>query len=469
MTLSEKLCQQQALKRRNESQGISLNGRTVRATPGAVRAQPDPDPQNLKQALERIRTRRKPQPTAPQELQALKMGPLDGTVLTNALGSFVHVDMVLSSDCSRVAARAGVVDRLVSLLTGRAIDLDWRRVAFLDTETTGLAGGTGTYAFLIGIGSWCEQSFRVEQYLMRDYPEERAMLLALEERLAGIQLLVTFNGKSFDVPLLQSRFVMSRMKWPLSGVTHLDLLHPARRLWKLRLSDCSLDNLEREVLGIHRQRDVGGHLIPRLYFDYTRTRRAQDIEGILNHNRQDIETLAELAIHVGSILSAPAEQDWQPEDLFCAGRYFQALGDSQLASACTEIALEAKLKPEVRRDALRALAAARKSQLRYSEAATLWEQVLAESQELHERSCEELAIYYEHKMKNPGKALEFADQVIPGLRSGSARVRWQRRKERLVRKMKRPVKAASTETQEMPGLFRSLHEASVPPALLVVK
>src|SRR5262249_33194494 len=155
---------------------------------------------------------------------------------------------------------------LVQLLTGKQIECDPSRIAFLDTETTGLSGGTGTYAFLVGIGTWRSSGFLVEQFFMRNFDEEAAVICPLEERLSQVKVVVTFNGKCFDLPLLESRFVMHRRDWPLADGIHLDLLHPSRRLWKLRLKDCSLANLEREVLGFEREEDIPGYLIPQVYF-----------------------------------------------------------------------------------------------------------------------------------------------------------------------------------------------------------
>src|SRR5579863_5939887 len=146
--------------------------------------------------------------------------------------------------------------------------------AFLDTETTGLAGGSGTYAFLIGVGWIGEDGFRVRQFFMRDYDEEASALHALNELLNRFSVLITYNGRSYDQPLLETRFTMNRACTPFSRMEHLDLLYGARRLFKLRLDNCRLVNLENQILGIERHGDVPGEMIPYLYFEFLRTRRA---------------------------------------------------------------------------------------------------------------------------------------------------------------------------------------------------
>ncbi|MGB9594391.1 MAG: ribonuclease H-like domain-containing protein, partial [Anaerolineae bacterium] len=175
-------------------------------------------------------------------------------------------------------------------------DLDYRRAAFLDIETIGLAGGTGTVAFMVGLGFYEADAFRVEQYFMRDFPEEPAMLADLARRLDGMDWLVSFNGRGFDLPILTTRFIMNRVPPRLADAPHLDLLHPARRLWKARLPSCRLSALEKDILGFYRdQADVPGYLVPQIYFDYLRTGDAREIARVFYHNLYDIVSLAALA------------------------------------------------------------------------------------------------------------------------------------------------------------------------------
>ena len=163
--------------------------------------------------------------------------------------------------CGTAASRAGAPDESVA---------DPQQWLFLDTETTGLAGGTGTYPFLVGLAWWEGGGLEVEQLFMREYSEERSLLAALAERLAERPVLVTFNGKSFDWPLLETRYRMTRTIAPPEPLAHLDFLHPARNLWRLRLGSVRLSQLERHVLGWDRGADVPSELIPRIYLDFVR-------------------------------------------------------------------------------------------------------------------------------------------------------------------------------------------------------
>ena len=193
-------------------------------------------------------------------------------------------------------------------------------LVYLDTETTGLAGGTGTCAFLVGIGAAEGSQFVVRQFFLRDYPEEKAMLAALAETLAPYKAVVTFNGKTFDLPLLETRYALKRMKSPFARLVHLDLLHPARRLWKLRLESCQLTHLEREVLDVRRQGDVSGCEIPGIYFDYLRTGNARGLQPVFYHNSLDVITLAALGAELARVVSNGWSAGWSDGWSVCEGR-----------------------------------------------------------------------------------------------------------------------------------------------------
>src|SRR6266480_4646842 len=189
-------------------------------------------------------------------------------------------------------------DESIARKTRTALE-DPEKWLFLDTETTGLAGGTGTYAFLVGLAWWDAGGLQVEQFFMRDFAEEHSLLLELSHRIAERPVLVTFNGKSFDWPLLENRFTMTRSIAVPKLAAHLDLLHPARALWKLRLGSVRLGELERHVidaprLGWHRENDVASALIPQYYFDYLRGGPAEPLAGVVRHNQMDLRGLAAL-------------------------------------------------------------------------------------------------------------------------------------------------------------------------------
>src|SRR5437899_3773016 len=311
----------------------------------------------------------------------------------------------------------------------RAALEDPERWLFLDTETTGLAGGTGTYAFLIGLAWWDAGGLQVVQFFMRDFAEEHSLLEELSQRVAERPVLITFNGKSFDWPLLENRFTMTRSIAVPKLAAHLDLLHPARALWKLRLGSVRLVELERLVLdaprlGWHRDDDVASALIPQFYFDYLRGGPVEPLAGVVRHNQMDLRGLAALFGKVNALLSEPssAATGFESLDLFGLSRFLQRRGDSNRAhSACTqalEMGLPAEFLPRARRDL--ALMAKRRGE--HARAAELWQEIVADSNDgIH--ACEQLAIYFERHVKDLVKATEFAELALSKLRRWRARSR----------------------------------------------
>ena len=200
--------------------------------------------------------------------------------------------------------------------------MDINKTIFLDTETTGLAGGAGTYIFLIGLGYFREEQFCIRQYFMRDYNEERALLSAVNELLSNFEVVVSYNGKTFDYPLIQSRYIMSGIKMNLEDPCHFDLLYPTRRLWKRRLENCSLATVERDILGVNRENDVPGYLVPDIYFRYLKTKDARDMKAVFEHNLQDILSLVALAAKIGDFLEKPLSNSNYASDIFSLGKIY---------------------------------------------------------------------------------------------------------------------------------------------------
>ncbi len=206
-------------------------------------------------------------------------------------------------------------------------------IGFIDTETSGLAGGTGNFAFMVGLGYFQQDQFHILQFFMRDPTEEKALLSALEAELAKLHLLVSFNGKSFDIPILKTRYEINQLVSPVQNIPHVDLLHLARRIWKYRLSDRSLKELETAILKLNRTRDeIPGWLIPQMYVDYLRTQDSRPLEGVFYHNRMDVVSLAALFIHLSNFLENPIDKPLSDNlDLFAAAKLFEELGDMDLA------------------------------------------------------------------------------------------------------------------------------------------
>lgn len=208
--------------------------------------------------------------------------------------------------------------------SGRSFDV--RRCLFLDTETTGLSGGAGTVAFLVGVGFVENDSFVIEQYLMRDYADEPELIDRLADRMDGFDCVCTFNGKTFDMPLLEARFTMCRMRRRWRELENLDLLTPSRRTWKLRLGSCRLSRLEELVLGMPRTDDLPGSEVPQRYFEYLKTGDLSLLDDIVRHNRQDIATLATLLVKLCEIYDAPERLE-EKRDLFSVGKALERQGE----------------------------------------------------------------------------------------------------------------------------------------------
>src|SRR6266436_2916352 len=303
----------------------------------------------------------------------------------------------------------------------RAAAEDPEKWLFLDTETTGLAGGTGTYAFLIGIAWWDSGGLQLEQFMMRDFSEEHSVLLELAARIAERPVLVTFNGKTFDWPLLESRYLMTRCIRVPELAAHLDLLHPARAVWKLRLGSVKLVDLERHVLDIerlgwHREDDVPSSLIPQFYFDYLRGGPAEPLAGVVRHNQMDLRGLAALFCKMNELLSEVpnAANEIESLDLFGLSRFLQRRGEDDRAHSACAKALAIGLPAEIRPQARRELAMMAKRRGQHADAAAIWLEIAADPHDgVH--ACEQLAIYYERQARDMVKAVQFAKLAIAAL------------------------------------------------------
>ena len=350
---------------------------------------------DLRRIIRRIETRQPPR-AAREPIEQV----VGGEVVDTGAGALLIVrqDYPLDHHHGRVPLED--VRRAPMELLGRLARLEGPlpppgRLVFLDTETTGLAGGTGTYAFLVGAGWLEDDRFVVTQYFMRDLDEEPALLAALTPVLERAAALVTFNGTGFDVPLLETRFVLARRRWPVA-LPHLDLLRPARRVWTACFDDCRLATLERAVLGLARERDVPGALIPSLYFDWLRRRRASPLVGVFAHNRDDVLSLAALLGWFGQALGdAPSMSAAEWAGL---GRLWEPV-DVERALACYRTALESGLAGEHAHFVRLRLAWWEKRAARWEVACVLWESA-ARHGVFDPRPWEELAKFHEHRQRD---------------------------------------------------------------------
>ena len=279
---------------------------------------------------------------------------------------------------------------------------DITKLIFLDTETTGLSGGAGTIAFEIGIGYIEGQYMVIRQYVMRDYSEEAAMLADIARQFERFNTIVTFNGKTFDIPLLESRMIMHRIKLPLSSLPHFDLLHACRRVYKLRLKRCSLALLEEAVLGEIRCDDLPGSMVPQRYFDYLKTHEFALLEDVLRHNLQDVQSLAALTGHLCSVFRAP-ERLVHPEDLFSVGRTLERGGNAKKARSCYRILGHSTMASKAHMH----LSISYKKDKEWEEALSSWNTMISKG-EGGSWPYIEAAKYYEHIQKDISKALYYA-------------------------------------------------------------
>ncbi|MFH1880884.1 MAG: ribonuclease H-like domain-containing protein [Bacillota bacterium] len=291
-------------------------------------------------------------------------------------------------------------------------------VLFVDTETTGLSRGAGTVAFLLGVGYFTDRHFVVEQHLMRDYDEEIFVLEETARLFKAFPVLATFNGRTFDMPVLQNRLLLNRYGDTLHGL-HADVLYPSRRVWKLRLGQCTLQRLEESILGVTREDDIAGAMIPQTYFDYLKNRDFEPVRQIMAHNLQDILSLAQLFFFLCRLYAKP-ETAGAPEDLYSLAKALHRRGDAAKAKKCYRLSARAGL----RKPAFHALAVQEKREGRADRAVKLYTAMLSRNEDAVD-VCVALAKLYEHQLKDVPQALLYTRQALlilaePGIAIGEA-------------------------------------------------
>lgn len=327
----------------------------------------------------------------------------------------------------------------------------------IDLETTGLAGGAGTQAFLVGCARLDGEGIHVRQFLSPGFEWERAQLSAVAEWMGDRTHLVTFNGRTFDVPLLEMRFAFNRLAWPWSHVPHLDALHPARRFWRERSelsgpdpddARCTLGVLERRLAGVHRVGDVPGFEIPTRFFQFARDGRAEPLEAVLEHNRLDlISTLMVCARAAALVVGGPSAAE-RGHECLGLGRVFERLNDEASAESCfARAAAEARGVGDawLRAEALRRLAYLQRRTGRPAEAAASWTALLGTrgvSPRLRREAREALAIHHEHRVRDLDTARTLVLAALAEPLDGRHRTNAERRLARLDRKLTARVPGA---------------------------
>lgn len=328
-----------------------------------------------------------------------------------------------------------------TVLPGAPADPDAAPLLFLDLETTGLAGGAGTYAFLVGCAWFEREAFVVRQFLLSAFTAEAVLLGAVEQLASRFGGLVTYNGKSFDVPLLENRLALHRMPGRLPDLPHVDLLHPARRLWSDPSGEgggCRLVALESTHCGHDRVGDVPGFEIPGRYFDFVRTGDAAPLAAVLEHNRLDLLTLAAMTAQASALLASGA-RGRSPREQLGAGRLLESAGRVEEAIACfAGAATRAGGGGVVRAESLRRLALALRRRRQFDGAAEAW-QALLESPgcppAYAAEAAEALAVHHEHRRRDPARAREFAVRSIRHGVGARGRTSLEHRLARLNRKL----------------------------------
>jgi uncharacterized protein YprB with RNaseH-like and TPR domain len=345
----------------------------------------------------------------PEDLAKL----IGAEIITTPHGEYMQRDAVF-----RLDARVGraTIEKLVRALPDAAriltasmnlVDFDPRKAAFIDTETTGLSGGAGTAAFLVAVGFIDGDSFIVRQYFMRDFHEERALIRAVETDLERFDTIVSFNGKQFDVPLLESRFRLQRRVFRQID-RHLDMLHPGRRLWKARLESCSLQSLERGVLGFHREDDIPGAFIPERYFEYLRKKDGRLMAPVMEHNLQDIVSLAVLTGEALAMVSEPGALPDDAFDILSLGKVLERAEMDERSEEVYRVIAETGVG-RARTDATVRLAYRAKARKLHDDAERLWRAAVALASAVAHR---ELAMLLEHTRKNRVEALRIVDDGL---------------------------------------------------------
>lgn len=358
-----------------------------------------------------------------QDVVARSADALGGVVLGGESSACLVVDRVYDADRyhgkRRVESYRLTPTAPLALFEPKlASTPDWAsRTVFFDIETTGLSGGAGTVAFLVGCGWFEGDAFRVRQWLMLGPAGERPLLDALGRAMDDATLLVTFNGRTFDVPFMETRWAFHRQSTPTDGLPHFDMLPAARRLWSRREDDtsCSLTALERSVLGFHRIGDVPGFEIPVRYFQFLRTGDPTVIDGVLEHNRLDLVSLAAVTAHAFQLASEGPTWCREACEQLGLGHLYERQGDLAKAEEAFVLAAESGDDGDVRARALERLALLMRRGRRFDEAAAAWQRIIDRARRpfsaIERRAAEALAIHHEHRAHDLASAQKYAEVV----------------------------------------------------------
>jgi uncharacterized protein YprB with RNaseH-like and TPR domain len=346
------------------------------------------------------------------------------------IGSCADITRRYMKDLSVLdAARRNGVDRVS----------DESAIHFFDLETTGLAGGAGTYAFLVGFGAFVGRSFFTRQLFLTGYGAEPPLLETVAKWITRAGVLVSFNGRTFDAPILETRYLFHRMAVPFAEIPHIDMLPASRRLWS-REEGCALRVLEDAIAGVTRRGDVPGAEIPARYVHYARTGDARLLVPVFEHNRLDLLSLAVLTSIAVRMVGEGAEATRDAKECLGLGRLYERVGLDERATTCYARAASDQTQNSdgVRTEALRWLARRMRRESRHDDAAEAWQQILAlgaaESPVMRE-AVHGLAVHHEHRSRDLRAAHRFALRAVAAAANETHRAQARQRLARLDRKL----------------------------------
>ncbi len=379
-------------------------------------------PEEIRRQLQSLGVRRGRDlpPDSPPKPPFSPSTELEGHLVQTAGGSCFVVEQAYPVDYQHGHWSLGAVlqeelDGWIELATGREGSVSPSGLTFLDIETTGLADSASTYAFLVGAGRFEGDSFVLRQLFMRSPGEELALLLTLADLLHGMAGVVTFNGRGFDLPVLHSRFTLSRLADPWAGQVHLDLLLPARRLWRYRLASCSLSSLEEHMLGVQRSfLDIPGWRIPSVYRDYVRGAGGDLLKPIFYHNAQDVLSMVTLCTRLSRFLRDPLGEGGARHGLefLALGRLYEKEGQADQAIAAYRSALLLAMPAGIREQTWERLSMLLKRTGAWAEAVEIWETLLSRPGNHPLHAFVELAKYYEHRCRDRARAADVTRRAI---------------------------------------------------------
>lgn len=377
-------------------------------------------------------------------------------LLHNEGGSFLMRRLNYSADHKHGIHGLGELPAAVSGLSAfHGLPVEAEQLLYLDLETTGLGVGTGNVPFMVGLAYWTGGELIVEQAVIRHPAEERAMLYYLNSKLASFRYLVSYNGKTFDWPVMQTRFILNGYNRKLWEPLHLDFLHPSRSIWKNTLASLRLSHVEEERLGIERIDDVPGSLAPQLYFQFLADGNPEPLRGVYRHNEIDMLSLVCLSIRFGHLLNGAAEDGYrlpmpeESEELIRTGLWLEKMGHTERAELMFEAALQSE---RTAASTLNMLAARDKKAGNWQRAVLLWQKAVMQSLRHGSAGMSasvELAMYYEHKLKEYESALSYVTEALElalsdplGRKDAKRRAEidgLRKRRERLLRKTGRKL------------------------------